>query len=748
VLFIPIIATMSDAQTSTAYNNQHIVFIAPGSGWSADMPDKQILNLTALIQDQLLRADIDVVMGQLGLTSCQQGLCGQNSSEALIQMVRESMGNVSLVILYSIDSSSGVLMQAFDPLNRKLTFSVELPFIGSQQSISDAQIRRSLLDASYLLIKQIKSQKRVFNVAFSLSGFSQSQLSMLFDIFKSLDVKPSDVRLTRSELDVASPSLFSHWQTNTATFSVATSATATQVWQMLQQAKQQKDVNMNIAFNEDPLEFNLQGIGDPFAIQKLMVAAASLLVIYLLISFTIFLIYSRRLAVYAQHRRMTDWAMLYQKWKQLPVYVPKKLSHFAVEVQQDIKLASELIVVSQDMLNQDDKSAALAHLERAKAIDIAHTKILPLDDLLNASSQNKYLETERLADLKQHVQKSVSCLHQAQFPQAYYYAYSAQQLCNIDEYQERAAIKKLLQKIDSAAIANINNLTLTITNTEVETEQICHGRRVTTCISSASHCLIGRPLMPQTPDDSNGLSIPINHPSASRIGRQCKIEVTQQQFFLCDQNSSNGTWLNNKKISPKLAQALKTQDTIALANQDDLSPLIFVCKLDEQQQSLMISLDPKISEFHDIPILQNTWHDLPHILNRQWWLVGQGLYLCAKSGDEENQKTLEKNLQTAKNGLYWANLNEIETTAQVLGVLEFGLGWYFSPDKGLIKSRALCLDETIMLGKVRLREHNQISFDGMHMTLKLTTVNIDNKRAEMTTSSPTNTNAASENNNE
>jgi len=131
-------------------------------------------------------------------------------------------------------------------------------------------------------------------------------------------------------------------------------------------------------------------------------------------------------------------------------------------------------------------------------------------------------------------------------------------------------------------------------------------------------------------DPSN--SFAIGYQQISRVGKQCLFSYENNQFYLEEQGSTNGSILDNIQLSAQQRITIKAASQLILggAKKGDLS----LCQLSlkAQSTSLVMQLNANVHQFVDLSNIKLAWPSMTKDLNSRWVLLAEEVSLSIDNG--------------------------------------------------------------------------------------------------------------------
>lgn len=196
-------------------------------------------------------------------------------------------------------------------------------------------------------------------------------------------------------------------------------------------------------------------------------------------------------------------------------------------------------------------------------------------------------------------------------------------------------------------------------------------------------------------------SFSIGYKNISRAGNQCRFSRKSNEFYLEDQGSTNGSFLNNTKlVTPKKINANK-YSLLTLggrSNADNMG----ICQLElnvlsKKSPTLIMQLKKGMVQFVDRNEYKVAWASMDTDLTSRWILMGEEVSLSSNNGHIE--------------------LGNDQAQQEVIAYLVYQNGFYIRP-KQLIKNNDLLLiNGQVVYEKMPINEGAIISLNGLNFSL-------------------------------
>lgn len=638
---------------------------------------------------------------------CDTSFCGYQSLNDLIN--NESLPSVALVINVNAGLSTGI--QAVDLVSQQVLSSITIelgesvlaePNLSkSAQSAYAKALEQAISDASLLVIQQLKENKKSYQISFNVEALTQTELQYIETKLRSFSAQIGG-EFTLLKNQVAQSWLFSGglnegWFLQyDSEFRLISTATPTQVWQSFTQVI--NDANLSITIEGNTITVARKG--PAFLLQKLLLTLLIVILIYALLNYIWWQFVSAKLQILDAQKHATRWLKLYQLWLYSPFYIPLDIKRQALDLKQQLNLSQQYSLEIKQALSKQQVEQAKYLLSQLSATDRSFAELSELKKEIEQQEKQVLSQSNQTLQVKECLSSAVNALTQGQNYQAYYFCYLAKKHCQTEQYQEIAAIDKLLQKIASRAKQNLQEASAeTVANLIVKKslESPDSGAEMT---AVGRHYLLSNHKQIQIGRDNNTLRtdqeclyVPVNHSAVSSFHKHLKIENAKGLFTALDLGSKNGTWLNQTLLDGH-PRVLETEEIISLSAKQGTTPLQFCISTDSINQSLKIELDKTNAVLFDRSHLINVWNNFIDITSSDFWLVGAGIYLCFDN----------------KQGLYFSHLHELSKSPLVLAKIFHKDTWKIRPEQDDPLSNRLVINDATLIGEVVLESSTKIDY--------------------------------------
>ncbi|WP_371195186.1 FHA domain-containing protein [Glaciecola sp. SC05] len=614
---------------SALAKNWQIMLIPDGHSSPAVLSSE---NINAVIRDgistKLIQELDQIVASDRVFANCDINLCGKNSVQEVLTEVAQQAPDVELVLFYGLfkhANDTSLRVSLIDPLSFQNYESFELKVLSGndgnevrQQSgngasgIDQGQLKSLATDLGQVISQRLQSVVQRNDFALILKGFTLDEVAP-FSTFVLTATTGTKLTLTKSQKQ--SGRLSAYFPVMETHFSVSSSLTQSQFNQLLIAFFDERNIDIVNEYQRQSNEFVVSRLGNPYTpslISSLLLFLAAALLLVLLVKRQMF---HYKLENYAQLKSVDKWLAVYEQARSPWFALQKKWGNQYSYWQRLQRESNELEKQAKLFFEAGDVTTAKLFISKALNLnsDAALAKSLIDKIATQESSQKAFSEKEQWVRNK--VAKAMNNYRNNQPIKALRQAYQALHESALEKKLKRQhkAIKRLVQKINVDFVQTHHYLELTDLNTS------------DTCvISSLSQLELGRyqgaeAPMPSTHIINAGIRFYINHKALSRVGKQCKVLMRGDGFFLEDSGSTNGTflkgskaktdYLDGKQLIKHTETALTNGDTIYLGANSELSAVKLEVAIDKSSSLLQINISKQLQHTLDMAELARAWPD-------------------------------------------------------------------------------------------------------------------------------------------
>ena len=571
------------------------------------------------IANQLLQNSEQILSAKGVFGECNLPLCGEDTLQQVLQQIQIQAPQVDLVILYGLNTTSDAMLSAelIDPLSFEYYDSFNLPILSSSDGdISLAQIRSLSGDLGGIVAKDLQSLTKNKRFELFLVGFALDEVAPFSTYFLSESAQ-SSLRLSKSEK--VGSWLSNYFPIMDTRFEINTIATESQFDQLLKDFFAQTGVDVVSEYDATDKHFVVTRLGNPYmpsVLSRLFIISAFLLMALLVIKRQIFQYQLERLAqkksadqwleVYAN--ASSPWFALRAKWaNQFSYWQRLQRESKGLDKQAQIffeagDTTTAKLFISKSLNLNADAHLAKSLIERIEQQEASQKSLSDKEQWVRnkvAKAMNNYRGNKPLKALRQAYQALAALQDEKKLKRQY------------------KAIKRLIQKINNDFIVSCKNI------------QVNNLLSNDSCVvSSASQLEIGRfsskdmriALLKDT------LPFYINHKALSRAGKHFAIRRTNNGFYMSDQGSTNGTFVesedgNSDVLRKDASRIIVNNDAIKLGSDSDLSAVKLIASVDQTQSLIRLRHSHQLMQTLDIADLARVWPDYMHAMRRSLVMI-------------------------------------------------------------------------------------------------------------------------------
>jgi hypothetical protein len=599
-----------------------------------------------------------VIVPERVFPNCDSSLCGMESVQSALVNVVKLAPEVELVLFYHFDTTSSpfsLRASLIDPISFQTydTFGVNV-LAQNRQDISDGQIRSLARDIGKVISQRLQQTAKRNEFDLVLKGFALGEVAP-FSTFALSETQDTRLTLTRSEKEAGRWSEF--LPTMETQFTVSSSLTQSQFNQLLVRFFLTEDIDVINEYQRDTNAFVVNRLGNPYTPSLI---SSVLLVLVALVLMFIFIkrqMYHFQLQTLAEKKAVNQWLSVHSRAKSPWYFLHDKWGNQYSYWQRLERESSEL--ENQAMLFFDAGDVITAKLFISKALNIntdaSGAKALMKKIAEQESSEKELSEKEQWVRNK--VAKAMNNYRGNQAIKALRQAYQAADASAGEKKLKRQhkAIKRLIHKI----IADFSQAHENIELTDLLTGDTC-------LVSAANELDIGRAASAQGQEDftgkGNNVEFTINHKALSRLGKQCKVSADENGFYIQDQGSTNGSFLQSSVLG-KERRSLKHGDVIYLGANSELTAVKLSVEIDSGHSMLKLRVQKQLQHTLEVGDLARAWPDYVNAMRSSAVLTRSDCVLAVDS-DTDALRLVSK--------------AELSDNAQLRALAQFTLGQYAS----------------------------------------------------------------------
>jgi pSer/pThr/pTyr-binding forkhead associated (FHA) protein len=538
-----------------------------------------------------------VIDKQKAFQDCQQQWCGQASMQDMLLTVREKAPNVQLVLLYSFNEGA-LQVRLIDPLSFEVRLIERLSALGQDNTTDIVSLGQ---DMGLLISKRLDNLTPDLQYIIRFESFLFEELNGL-PTFMLSDNANDNLSLSMSSRRFM---LFDrYFAVYDSEYRLTTSLTASQLNDSLAQFFTQQNVQPSFEFShsgEAGKQLIVKRLGNPYAPSLVTnVILFSLLVVLLIILL-------RRqyldfyLREYAKTRQGDDWLETYQKARFVLYFLKKKWQGHEILWERLCRDSNDLANQAKMYFDASDVNTAKLFVSKALHTNANNGVAIELMDAIKRLESNSKVLSDNEQWIRNKIAKAMNNYRQNHPLKALKQLYQAHAMA-AKSFSEKSiegksiegksaagkekslkkqskAIKKLIKQINQKFSTQVSAITINCSSDPTS---------LIVCQNQVVH--IGR--MPSKVDDtwiSGQDSVHyINHRCVSRMGQQCYVQNIDTGFYIVDENSKNGTYLNELALQHNHVTALKHKDKLRIGGGEPLVSVNLKVSISDGRQLLKL----------------------------------------------------------------------------------------------------------------------------------------------------------------
>lgn len=206
-------------------------------------------------------------------------------------------------------------------------------------------------------------------------------------------------------------------------------------------------------------------------------------------------------------------------------------------------------------------------------------------------------------------------------------------------------------------------------------------------------------------------SFSIGYKQISRSGKQCKFSREGNKFYLEDQGSTNGNFLNNNQLMVKQKVDITENSQLILGGGFEggsNTKNIPICQLEikvlsNKLSTLMMQLNSSVVQLFDVNGLKNIWTSMETDLISRWVLLGEEVSLSIHNDRIELGNNTEQ--------------------ADIIAYLVYQDGFYIRPENTVDgnaaeRNKSLTINQQVVYDKMPINDNAIISINGFEFSLQ------------------------------
>lgn len=202
-------------------------------------------------------------------------------------------------------------------------------------------------------------------------------------------------------------------------------------------------------------------------------------------------------------------------------------------------------------------------------------------------------------------------------------------------------------------------------------------------------------------DNGDENSFAIGYKNISRVGKQCIFSRNNNDFYIEDQGSTNGSLLNEVKLAAQEKVNITDNAQLTLGGGSHADS-IAICQLDLKLASgsspaLIMKLNTSVAQLIDFNSYKTAWPSMKADFQSRWILLGKAVSLSTYKGKIE--------------------LGLDKSQVKVMAYLIYQNGFYIRPCKS-IKAGEIMIDKQVVYDEMPIRVGAIISVNGLEFSLQ------------------------------
>jgi hypothetical protein len=566
----------------------------------ASIPDSY-LNIEKGLTYSLSNSSETLIDKRRLFDECKFYLCGEQDIAAFMEKIRISATRVHLVILYSLggEQNNTLFVRLLDPLSYRVRFSESLNLLDGS---ADAKLFALGEDMGKLIEARLDGLQAQTEFSLVFDGFLVEELNGLTT---QVLANTGNTQLALTKSSISYLLIDKYFTVSNSQYKLTTVLSASQVEQLLTKFFTEQTLDATITFTQmedQQLQFYIQRSSKPYIYSFITF-------LLLILAFLFFLgIYMRRRYVdtllhqYAEERNADMWLDTYKKTTFFLLGLQNKWRTRVPYWSSLQKESIELTDQARLYVDAGDVQTAKLFLSKSLHSNTANSHAKKLLETIKIIELNKKSLSDDEQLIRSKLDKAKNNYRQKQPIKALRHLYKASELAqkSASLKKQAKAIKKLLKQIKLEFCTNEQSLLINCSS---------DPQSIVLCQNDTLH--LGRL---SSNDNISWISAQdnifyINHKSVSRAGRQCSITQQENGFFLTDNGSKNGTYINNESLVPHQPIKLNNTDLIHLGGNIPFVSAAFRVSLSPKETLLALSLDPQSMTLLDKQELNKVWPD-------------------------------------------------------------------------------------------------------------------------------------------
>ena len=536
------------------------------------------------------------------------------TSVALYESVLSLYPGAEIVIFYNESQNDVSTITAIDVLSMDALAKISLPKTAS------VSINQRYKDMSVLLIDELNSLGGFKRLSINISGFSMNEIAPVSSFLLSLSANNQIKLIETSQVE----SFFSTFiPIIDTTYSLSTDIPSTHLINEFRRFWDLQDISVTVEYNRLSSELIIKRVALPYWPSLVTV----LLTILMCFSFLFWLNKRRRiqsrLTEFAHKKQADDWLRLYDKsnkpWIRLSHHWINKASYWRQIKKESLQLEKQAKL----FFEAGDVNTAKLFITKALNINTNSPEANTLIKIIEQEEKNVAQLNDEEQWIRNKIAKAMINLRNGNYYKALRQAYQAEARCGQQKALKKQlkAIKKLVNKILFQSAFRVDRVNIKLTDA-----------LDVLSIGCEDEVFIGR-------DDSwipeQGIGVmQFLHKGLSRIGQHAKLTLSADGLGLFELGSTNGTFLNNKRVKSNQEYMLQQDDLIVLAAKSTQQGLAQRVKHAFHSDFYCFEFPNENAKEGVVAEYTKVWSDYMQSVNRTFIIAKRTVYICLDRTDK------------------------------------------------------------------------------------------------------------------
>jgi hypothetical protein len=603
------------------------------------------------ISGELRRAMYAPIAPERVFATCEQNLCAMQSKQALLQKVANEAPEVELVLFYhlALRQNEYVLgATLIDPVSFQTYDSFTLNVLGGNlNNISGRQVKSLSKDMGRVISLRLQQSPKHNDFTLLLKGFALDEVAP-FASFVLSETLDTSLQLTSSEKEA---SVWSRYLPTVKTqFAVTSSLTESQFNHLLLRFFQDQNIDVVNEYQQTEQAFVVTRIGSPYTpslLNTLLFVCIAVALVILLIKRQV---YHYQLEALAEKKAVTQWLDIYNRAKAPWFFLQTQWRNQGSYWQRLQRESNDLEKQASMFFEAGDHTTAKLFISKALNLNSDAVQAKTLMNKIAKQEANQKALSDKEQWVRNKVAKAMNNYRRKQPIKALRQAYQALEASAGEKKLKRQhkAIKRLIHKINidfaQAHHQVILNDLLTGNTCLVSTSKAAEIGRASTALAHSSFSVA-----------DNTIEFPINHKALSRIGGQCRVSMHNGAFYIQDQQSKNGSFLQSKALLT-LEEPLHNGDYIYLGANSEINAVKLKVDIDSGHTLLHLRIQKQLQHTLDITDLAKAWPDYVSAMRSSLALTQSHFVLAVDSHTDAIMLVSEVDAMQNRNNIVLAKI--------------------------------------------------------------------------------------------